>query len=128
MSSNTKVFHETLLKQSSLKSNVKKQKYLNFLDTKTFTNQQWDLYKNEIQGTNLLESMKSIKNKKNYWWWWINKRTLENFLGSNKNSTNENYQSSISQRQTVIKLIQNKNHDKRYIKNWRPIYLLNIDT
>ena len=65
MSSNTKVFHETLLKQSSLKSNVKKQKYLNFLDTKTFTNQQWDLYKNEIQGTNLSESMKSIKNKKN---------------------------------------------------------------
>ena len=44
---------------------MKKQKYLNFLDTKTFTNQQWDLYKNEIQGTNLLESMKSIKNKKN---------------------------------------------------------------
>ena len=128
MSSNTKVFHETLLKQSSLKSNVKKQKYLNFLDTKTFTNQQWDLYKIEIQGTNLLESMKNIKNKKNYWWWWINKRTLEKFLGSNKISTNENYLSGISQRQTVIKLIQNKNHDKRYIKNWRPISLLNIDT
>ena len=35
---------------------------------------------------------------------------------------------SISQRQTVIKLIKKKDRDKRYIKNWRPISLLNVDT
>ena len=32
-----------------------------------------------------------------------------------------------SQRQAVIKLIEKKDRDKRFIKNWRPISLLNID-
>ena len=33
---------------------------------------------------------------------------------------------SISQRQAVIKLIK-INRDERYIKNWRPISLFNVD-
>ena len=35
---------------------------------------------------------------------------------------------SISQRQAVIKLIAKKDRDKRFVKNWRPISLLNVDT
>ena len=35
---------------------------------------------------------------------------------------------SISQRQVVIKLLEKKDQDKRFIKNWRPISLLNIGT
>ena len=35
---------------------------------------------------------------------------------------------SISQRQAVIKLIEKRDRDKRSIKNWRPIYLLNVET
>ena len=34
---------------------------------------------------------------------------------------------SISQRQTVINLIEKKDRDKRYIKNWIPISLFNVD-
>ena len=34
---------------------------------------------------------------------------------------------STSQKQAIIKLIEKKNRDKRFIKNWRPISLLNID-
>ena len=34
---------------------------------------------------------------------------------------------STSQRQAVIKLIEKKDKDKRYIKNWRPISFLNVD-
>ena len=37
-------------------------------------------------------------------------------------------QLNISQRQAAIKLIEKKDWDKRYIKNWRPISLLNVDT
>ena len=32
-----------------------------------------------------------------------------------------------SQRQTIIKQIEKKDKDKRFIKNWRPISLLNVD-
>ena len=35
---------------------------------------------------------------------------------------------SISQRQAVVKLFEQRDRDKRYIKNWIPIYLLNVDT
>ena len=35
---------------------------------------------------------------------------------------------SHSQKQTLIKLIEKKDRDKKFIKNWRPISLLNIDT
>ena len=34
---------------------------------------------------------------------------------------------SISQRQAIIKLRQKKDRGKIYIKNWRPISLLNVD-
>lgn len=34
---------------------------------------------------------------------------------------------SPSQKQSVIKLIGKKDKDKRYIKNWRPISLMNVD-
>ena len=34
---------------------------------------------------------------------------------------------STSQKQAVIKLIEKKDRDKRFIKNWRPISLLNVD-
>ena len=35
---------------------------------------------------------------------------------------------STSQRQALIKLLEKKDRDKRYIENWRPISLLNLDT
>ena len=35
---------------------------------------------------------------------------------------------SSSQRQAIIKLIEKRDKDKRYIQNWRPISLLNVDT
>ena len=34
---------------------------------------------------------------------------------------------TTSQRQAVITLVEKKGRDKRYIKNWRPISLLNVD-
>ena len=35
---------------------------------------------------------------------------------------------STSQKQAIINLIEKKDRDKRFIKNWRPISLLNVDT
>jgi len=36
-------------------------------------------------------------------------------------------QLSNSQRQAIIRLIEKKDKDRRYIENWRPISLLNVD-
>ena len=42
--------------------------------------------------------------------------------------SNEHGYLSTSQRQAIIKLLEKKDKDKRYIQNWRPISLLNVDT
>ena len=57
------MFYEKLFKQNYSKINVEKWEFLNSQDTKTLTNQQSDLCKNEIEETNLFDSMKSMKNK-----------------------------------------------------------------
>ena len=44
------------------------------------------------------------------------------------NYSYEHGQLSTSQRQAVITLLEKKDKDKRFIKNWRPISLINVDT
>ena len=39
----------------------------------------------------------------------------------------ENENMSISQKQSIITLLPQKNNDVRFLKNWRPISLLNTD-
>ena len=39
----------------------------------------------------------------------------------------ENENMSISQKQSIITLLPTKNNDVRFLKNWRPISLLNTD-
>ena len=46
--SNNKVFHETLFKQNFSKTNIKKQVFLSSVDIKTSTNQQLNIWENEI--------------------------------------------------------------------------------
>ena len=46
--SNNKVFHETLFKQNFSKTNIKKQVFLSSVDIKTSTNQQSNIWENEI--------------------------------------------------------------------------------
>ena len=52
--------------------------------------------------------------------------TLRNFLNS-INWSQMKKEFSVSQKQAIIKLIEEKGKDKRYIKNWRPVSLLNVD-
>ena len=59
-----KAFYETLFKRNFSKTNVEKQQFLNFLSTKTLTNEEHDLYENKTSEINLFDSMKSMKNNK----------------------------------------------------------------
>ncbi|KAL9972585.1 hypothetical protein ACROYT_G018919 [Oculina patagonica] len=48
-------------------------------------------------------------------------------LTDSLNYSFENGELSNTQKQAVIRLIDKKDRDRRYIKNWRPISLLNVD-
>ena len=84
--------------------------------------------------TDFYDSMKSIKNDKSpgndgltkafYVTFWDD--IIETFISSLKQAK-ERKELIISQRQAIIKLIEKKDIDKRYIKNWRPISLLNVE-
>ena len=65
----------------------------------------------------------------------ITKEFYEFFWNDIKNSLSDSIKKSFvsgelstSQKQAVIKLIEKKDRDKRLIKNWHPISLLNTDT
>ena len=107
----------------------------NSLSTKTLANEQYDLCENNICETDLFDSMKSMKNNKNPGNDGLTKEISETFWEELKTpfmeSINQVFHTlilSISQRQAVIKLNEKKDRDKCYIKNWRPISLLNVET
>ena len=52
---------------------------------------------------------------------------LGNFLVATLSNTFEKGELLVSQKQAVITLIEKKDRDKHFIKNWRPISLLNVD-
>ena len=58
-------------------------------------------------------------------------KTSWNLLGQqltdSLNYSFEHGELSTSQKQAIIKLIDKKDRNRRYIKNWRPISLLNVD-
>ena len=49
------------------------------------------------------------------------------FLAEAFNYSFQHGELSISQRQAVMTLIEKKGKEKRFIKNWRPISLMNVD-
>ena len=55
------------------------------------------------------------------------KTSFHEFHYGNKEKKTEKKKLSTSQRQAVIKLIENKEKDKRFRRKWRPIYVLNVD-
>ena len=78
-----------------------------------------------------LRAMKSNKSPENdgirkefYQHFWA---ILPNFRVAPLNYTFEEGELSVSQKQAVITLIEKEDRDKRFIKNWRPILLLNVD-
>ena len=95
----------------------------------------FNLCENDLTEDELLITLKSMQNNKTPVNDGLTKEFYEAFWNEIKHvflkslkQAKEKGQLSISQRQAVIKLIEKKDRDKRYIKNWRPISLLNADT
>ena len=131
ISKSTKAFYKTLFKINFSKTNVKRQQFFNSLSTKTLTNEQNNLLENKI----IVDSMKNMINNKTPGNNFLTKEFYETFWDQLKTPLmiyiNQFFLtniSDISQRQIVIKLIEIKDRDKRYIKNWRRIFFLSVDT
>ena len=110
-----KAFYETLFKRNFSKTNVEKQQFLNFLSTKTLTNEEHDLCENKTSEINLFDSMKSMKNNKTAGNDGLTKEFYETFWDELKTplmeSVNQTFHTkilSISQTQAVFKLTEKK--------------------
>ena len=115
ISKSIKTFQETLYKRNFSKTNVEKQRFLNFLSTKTLTNEQYDLCENKISKTDLFNSMKSMNNNKTPDYDGLTKEFYKTFWDELKipfmKSINKAFHTkilSIPRRQAVIKLIEKK--------------------
>ena len=62
--------------------------------------------------------------KKFYQTFWQNVKDI--FFNSLQESNQLKYLFTL-QRQAIIKLLERPNKDKRYVSNWRPTFLLNLD-
>ena len=125
ISSNIKTFYETFLKRNFSKTKVEKQQYLNSLNFKIFSNEQYDLCQNKIGVTDLFASMKNMKNNKTPGNDGLTKEFYETFWDELKiplmESVNQAFHTntlSILQRQLVIKLNEKKGRDMKLETNF----------
>ena len=98
------------------------------------TEQDRELLDHEITQKEILKSVKSLKKCKSpgsdgftsefYQFFWID---IKNILMDSINFAFQNGQLSVEQRRGILTLIPKKDKDRIYLKNWRPITLLNTD-
>ena len=128
-----KKFYENLFQKTIAKSLSDIEMFLSDIHLPTTSDENYNICKAEITEDNLLVALKSIPNNKTpgddslskefYGTFWEDIKDV--FIKSLKQAKIEG-SLSISQRQAVIKRLEKKYRYKRYIKNWRPISLLNL--
>ena len=129
-SSNESLFKEKL---SFKKENLTQ--YLENISMPCLSKEKQDSDEGVITEKELFEALKSMQNNKSPGNDGLSKEFYETFWEELKKpfmyAIQKSYnikQLCVSQRQAVIKLVEKKGRDKRFIKNWKPISLLNVDT
>ena len=127
-------FYKNLFKKNVSKSESEKESFLKNIALPNLTSQSSDICESEIIEKDLITALKSMSNGKSpghddltkefYEYLWDDLKFC--FISSLKQSKSNGHL-SISQRQAIIKLIAKKDRDKRFVKDWRPILLLNVD-
>ena len=130
----TEAFYNNLFARKSNRTFDDCSTFLRGINTPTLSSKQKQFCDSPIAIEELTESLNSMHNGKTpgndgltiefyKTFWDLLKSTLYNSLLYSKIHGSL----SISQRQAIIKLLEKKERDKRYIENWRPISLLNVD-
>ena len=130
-----KRFYGSLFKRASNMSTHECKRFLDSIPTPSVSLEQNEILAQDITLREIREALDSSENGKSpgndglsrefYLTYWdkIAPVMLDSFLdGYSKGFL------STSQRQAIIKLIEKKDKDKRFIANWRPISLINFDT
>ena len=128
-------FYKNLFKKNVSKSDSERESFLNSIALPNFNSKSFDICESEITEKDLITALKSMTIGKSPGHDGLTKEFYEHFwddlkfyfINSLKQSKIDGHL-SISQRQAIIKLIAKKDRDKRFVKNWRPISLLNVDT
>ena len=109
--------------------------YLSLISIPVLAGEQSQTCEGPILESELLKALKNMSNNKSPRNDGLTKEVYERFWEDLKKplcaSITKAFQRgelSHSQKEAVIKLIEKKDRDKKLIKNWRPISLLNIDT
>ena len=130
-----KDFYEALFKKPEHKTTAEIRDFLNVIDVPKSSEDQVKLCEEDLTEKDLYKSLRSMQNNKSPGNDGLTKKFYETFWDDLKeilvNSVREAKEIrhlSTSQRQAIIKLIEKKDRDKRFIKNWRPISLLNVDS
>ena len=128
-------FYQKLFKKSVFKATDEILQFLEVIEIPKISNDQFLICEKEISENDLFLSLKGIENNKSPGNDGLTKEFYDTFWTETKGPLLDSIhhaqvtkQLSISQKQAIIKLIEKKDKDKRYIKNWRPISLLNVDT
>ena len=134
ITSGIKDYYTNLFKRTSSKSSDSCKQFLLNLNLPSLTQEQKYFLNKPLTLSELEFSIKNSQNGKSpgndgltrefYIVFW---RNISDLLFQSLLHGKEKGFLSPSQRQAIIKLIEKKNKDKRFIKNWRPISLINYD-
>ena len=127
-------FYANLFKEK-LKTNIESlNNFLSDLSIPSLSETQKQICEEELTEKDIYESMISFDNNKSpgndgltkefYQTFWQDVKDI--FFNSLQEAKRLKYLCT-SQRQAIIKLLEKPNKDKRYVSNWRPISLLNLD-
>ena len=131
-----KNFYENLYNDNSnpVQSQEAEDKIFNNLDIPKISEQNKQICEEELSEAEILKSVKAMKPGKSpgtcgltsewYKFFWIDIRDI---LVSSINYNLQNGKLSLEQRRGILTLIPKKDKDRLFLKNWRPLTLLNTD-
>ena len=132
--STLKTFYSNLYKRTSTKTENECQQYLKDIPAPKLHENDKQSCEREITKNECWDALKSMGNNKSPGIDGLTKEfylaffaELQDYLLQSINFSFHNGQLSNSQRQATITLIEKKDRDKRLLKNWRPISLINVD-
>ena len=127
-------FYKGLFKDKIQCNAEKCRTFLKDIQAPSLTNEQKNICEGELLEKEIYDALTDIDNNKSpgndgltkefYYTFWNDIKDV--YISSIRESKTKKVLST-SQRQAIIKLIEKPNKDKRFIENWRPISLLNVD-